>query len=66
MLAPQNYAYHLGYVVVLYTIGGRQNVSLARKYFAQSIELKPTNNARANIGLALVRCVVCFLSLFRR
>ena len=41
---------------ILYTIGGKDNVELARQYFAQSLELNGrANNLRALYGIILVR-----------
>eukprot|EP00455_Lapot_gusevi_P045096 TRINITY_DN5733_c0_g1_i5.p1 TRINITY_DN5733_c0_g1~~TRINITY_DN5733_c0_g1_i5.p1 ORF type:complete len:209 (+),score=32.56 TRINITY_DN5733_c0_g1_i5:193-819(+) len=51
--APENYLYHLQYAEVLYTIGGRNNVELARQYYAQSLQLNPQNNLRALYGICL-------------
>jgi tetratricopeptide (TPR) repeat protein len=53
MLCPENYLYHLQYAEVLYTLGGKNYVALARQYFAQAIELKPQGNVRALYGLVM-------------
>ena len=50
---PHNYAFALRYAEVLYTLGGAENLLLARKYYGRSVELNPTC-ARALFGLALV------------
>jgi hypothetical protein len=43
---------------ILYTIGGKDNVELARQYFAQSLELNGrANNLRALYGIILVRAL---------
>jgi len=53
LLVPENYLYHLEYAEVLYTAGSKTDFDIARKYFAQSLELKPDNNLRALYGLAM-------------
>jgi len=53
LIAPENYLYHLQYAELQYTIGGRTEVDTARQYYAQSLELKPTGNLRALLGLML-------------
>jgi len=53
LLVPENYLYHLQYAELLYTIGGKPDVEAARKYFSQSLLLKPENNLRALFGLAM-------------
>jgi tetratricopeptide (TPR) repeat protein len=55
LLNPDNYLYHLKYAEVVYTLGGKANVTLARQYYAQSLELKPHDNLRAQYGL--IMCV---------
>jgi len=57
LLAPFNFLYHTSYAEVLYTVGTKFSVSLARQYFAQSLELCPRNNTRALFGLIL--CLRC-------
>lgn len=52
LLRPEHYALHLQYADLLYTQGGQANLRVARKYYAQSLELKP-DNARALYGLLL-------------
>jgi len=53
LLVPENYLYHLEYAEVLYTAGSKADFEIARKYFAQSLDLKPENNLRALYGLAM-------------
>lgn len=50
LLAPENYVYYTKYAEVQYTLGA---MDVARAYFAQALELKPTNNLRALYGLVL-------------
>jgi len=52
LLVPSNYLFHLLYAEVLYTLGSKTDFEIARKYFAQSLELKPEGNLRASYGLA--------------
>jgi len=58
-LAPENYQYHTQYAELLYTLGSRAEVELARRYFAQALELRP-RYARALCGLHLVSTVTPF------
>jgi len=53
LLAPDNYLYHLKYAEMSYTSGGKANVAIARQYYAQSLELKPQDNLRAQYGLLM-------------
>jgi len=53
LLVPENYLYHLQYAEVLYTAGSKPDFETARKYFAQSLELKPDDNLRALYGLVM-------------
>lgn len=53
LLSPDNYLYHLKYAEISYTLGGKANVATARQYYAQSLELKPHNNLRAQYGLIM-------------
>jgi len=50
---PTNFLYHNSYAELLYSLGGCDNFRLARRYFAQSLELNRTNNARAAFGLVM-------------
>ncbi|KAL9653378.1 hypothetical protein ABK040_002014 [Willaertia magna] len=47
---PKNYIYHLKCADVHYTLG---DYKVARKYYSQSLNLKPENNNRALFGLYL-------------
>eukprot|EP00004_Rigifila_ramosa_P022469 TRINITY_DN6134_c0_g1_i1.p1 TRINITY_DN6134_c0_g1~~TRINITY_DN6134_c0_g1_i1.p1 ORF type:complete len:192 (-),score=47.83 TRINITY_DN6134_c0_g1_i1:3-578(-) len=50
--SPQNYLLHSQYAEILYTLGGTENLVVARKYFASSYELNPSsNNLRALFGI---------------
>ncbi|XP_054719635.1 ER membrane protein complex subunit 2-like [Uloborus diversus] len=40
---PHNHLYHQKYAEIQFTIGGFENMELARAYFAQSIKLNPRN-----------------------
>jgi len=53
LLSPDNYLYHLKYAEISYTLGGKSNVAIARQYYAQSLELKPQDNLRAQYGLIM-------------
>jgi Tfp pilus assembly protein PilF len=50
MLSPINYVSHTILADCCYTLG---DFSTARKYYSQSLELKPTGNVRASLGLIL-------------
>jgi tetratricopeptide (TPR) repeat protein len=50
MLSPINHVSHTTLADCFYTLG---DFVTARKYFSQSLELKPTGNARAALGLIL-------------
>jgi len=50
LLTPENYLYHTRYAELAATLG---HWDTARQYYAQAIELKPTNNLRALWGLQL-------------
>jgi len=52
LLEPYNYAHHLMYAEVQYTIGGMDGFELARKHYQLASELNP-NCARALYGLCL-------------
>jgi tetratricopeptide (TPR) repeat protein len=55
MLGPHNYSNHIQYAELLFTLAGRKNsdmYDLARQYFAQAAELKPSN-LRALYGICL-------------
>ncbi|KAL3926856.1 MAG: hypothetical protein SGPRY_003103 [Prymnesium sp.] len=59
MINPMSYLYHLRYAEIMYTIGssdkggGTEQLRIARKYYAHSLDLKPSNNLRAVYGLLL-------------
>jgi len=50
LLNPENYAHHLHYAEILYTL---KQFTEARAYFAQALELKPRNNLRSLYGLCV-------------
>mmetsp|Transcript_66 Transcript_66/g.129 ORF Transcript_66/g.129 Transcript_66/m.129 type:complete len:279 (-) Transcript_66:14-850(-) len=50
---PYNHLFHQRLAEVLYTIGGKANLALCRKHFAQAVNLNP-KNTRALYGLLLV------------
>ena len=52
LLAPYNYAHHVRYADVQYTIGGMDHIEIARKHYQQAEELKP-GYARALYGMCL-------------
>ena len=51
--APATPVYHTKYAELLYTLGGSENVELARHHFAQSLTLQKDANHRALLGLLL-------------
>jgi tetratricopeptide (TPR) repeat protein len=53
LMMPESFLYHLQYAEIVYSLGGKTNHTLARQYYAQSLELKPDNNLRALYGLML-------------
>jgi len=53
LLQPYNWLYHIKYAEVLYSMGGNDNVELAKKEYMQAYELKPDSNARALYGICL-------------
>jgi len=52
LLSPHNHLFYLKYAMVLYTMGGADNLLLARQHFSMVLNLNP-NNSRALIGLKL-------------
>ena len=52
ILQPQNYHLYVKYGEILVTVGGLDNLLLARKQFSFSLELSTVNNLRAWWGLA--------------
>ena len=53
LVDPHNHLYPQHYAELLYTMGGVENLDMARKYFAQSLKINP-NNMRALYGFYLV------------
>ncbi|XP_067118789.1 ER membrane protein complex subunit 2-B-like [Centruroides vittatus] len=49
---PHNHLYHQRYAEIQYTIGGFENIELARAYFSQALKLNP-HSTRALFGLFL-------------
>ena len=49
---PMSYLHHCRLAELLYTVGGADNLRAARKYFSQSLHLKP-KNPRALVGVAM-------------
>lgn len=49
---PHNHLLHQRYADIKYTIGGYENLELAKSYYCQSLKLNP-NNMRALYGLFL-------------
>ena len=47
---------------IKYSMGGTENLEMARSYFAQACKLNP-NNMRAQLGLLLVSMVCKYLVL---
>lgn len=45
--------YHLAYADVLYTLGGLENILMAKKYYASAIDLTGGKNTRALFGICL-------------
>lgn len=45
--------YHLAYAEVLYTLGGLENLQMAKKYYASTIDLTGGKNTRALFGICL-------------
>ncbi|XP_050395396.1 ER membrane protein complex subunit 2 [Patella vulgata] len=52
MSNPHNHLFHQKYAEIRYTMGGAENMELARSYFAQAVKLNP-NNTRALNGVLL-------------
>lgn len=49
---PHNHLHHQKYADVLFTIGGKENLEIASKYYAKAVDLNP-NNVRALFGIQL-------------
>ena len=65
LLSPHNHLTYLKYAMTLYTMGGTENLILARAYFCKVLDLHK-DNTRALIGLKLVSFFLLsfFLPLF--
>eukprot|EP00268_Persea_americana_P067330 TRINITY_DN9254_c0_g1_i2.p1 TRINITY_DN9254_c0_g1~~TRINITY_DN9254_c0_g1_i2.p1 ORF type:complete len:307 (+),score=56.66 TRINITY_DN9254_c0_g1_i2:257-1177(+) len=50
--------YHLAYAEVLYTLGGLENLQMAKKYYASTIDLTGGKNTRALFGICLCSVAV--------
>ncbi|GLJ34783.1 hypothetical protein SUGI_0700050 [Cryptomeria japonica] len=50
---PSNALFHLSYAEVLYTLGGLENLKLAKKYYAAAIDFTGGRNTRALYGVCL-------------
>ncbi|KAK4751234.1 hypothetical protein SAY87_004716 [Trapa incisa] len=59
---PMNPLYHLTYADVLYTIGGLENLQMAKKYYASTIKLTGGKNQRALFGVCLCTSAIAQLS----
>ncbi|KAK4768272.1 hypothetical protein SAY87_003413 [Trapa incisa] len=59
---PTNPLYHLTYADVLYTIGGLENLQMAKKYYASTINLTGGKNRRALFGVCLCTSAIAQLS----
>ncbi|KDO40303.1 hypothetical protein CISIN_1g022205mg [Citrus sinensis] len=57
--------YHLAYADVLYTLGGVDNILLAKKYYASTIDLTGGKNTKALFGICLVM-FVCHSTTYER
>lgn len=57
---PKDSLYHMAYAELAYTHGREDAASLklARQYFAQALDLKPTQNNRSLIGMAMSAAAV--------
>lgn len=53
--SPTNFAWYNKLGEVYYAMGGVDHLLLARKYYAQSLELKREGNLRALYGMCAVR-----------
>jgi len=52
LLSPHNHLYHLKYAMILYTMGGLENLTLAKTYYCKVLDLNK-DNTHALIGLHL-------------
>jgi tetratricopeptide (TPR) repeat protein len=53
LASPNNYHIYVRYAELLYTMGGADNLELAKKYYSYALELSQDNNVRALYGLLL-------------
>ena len=56
--APATPVFHTKYAELLYTMGGSENIELARHHFAQSLTLQKGGNHRALLGLLLCAAAI--------
>lgn len=54
--------YHLAYADVLYTLGGIENIQLAKKYYASTIDLTGGKNTKALFGICLCSSAIAQLT----
>ncbi|XP_015875358.1 uncharacterized protein LOC107412165 [Ziziphus jujuba] len=54
--------YHLAYADVLYTLGGLENLQMAKKYYASTIDLTGGKNTRALFGICLCTSAIGHLA----
>ncbi|KAH9688061.1 TPR REGION domain-containing protein [Citrus sinensis] len=54
--------YHLAYADVLYTLGGVDNILLAKKYYASTIDLTGGKNTKALFGICLCSSAIAQLT----
>jgi len=50
---PDNFHFHVKYAEIKFTMGGLENLNLAKHHYAHSIELNTNNNFRGFYGLCL-------------
>eukprot|EP01116_Phalansterium_solitarium_P021770 TRINITY_DN6916_c0_g1_i1.p2 TRINITY_DN6916_c0_g1~~TRINITY_DN6916_c0_g1_i1.p2 ORF type:complete len:295 (+),score=37.95 TRINITY_DN6916_c0_g1_i1:84-968(+) len=53
MAAPQNFHLYSKYGEIRYTMGGYENLKIARKYFAQAVEMSGTKHVRSLLCLCM-------------
>ncbi|KAK7397291.1 hypothetical protein VNO78_18459 [Psophocarpus tetragonolobus] len=54
--------YHLAYADVLYTLGGLENLQIAKKYYASTVDLTGGKNTRALFGICLCTSAITQLT----
>lgn len=54
--------YHLAYADVLYTLGGVENIQLAKKYYASTVDLTGGKNTKALFGICLCSSAIAQLT----